>query len=725
MQETRKLSSLLVFILALSVPKWSQSQDLMVGRKGPVQQSLQDLPSKPVLPTSSESSGQSPFGRPPDPSPVSTHEKFASFLAGEDFKSVLLLQNVRPDLPITFNPTLILGSDEVPLDPVVVAAHSTATVDISAILKERGFTDRRGTVSIRFDFSSYGPGIAVVQMRDDKHHVYLNSYAQSSEEYWGGTTYDGVVWAPHESTQGFIAITNASEETHSVQLAFFVNGRREPQPEIRILPRHTSIVPIDELLKRSRKAGAGIHIEYTKEADEEYPGAILVEGQLFNQKTGFAKNIHFMDKVLPPTGTLRSHFLFLGRQPAEDNFPTDVLFRSVAAIRNIENAPVTVTPTVKFLRNQALQTVTLPPRLLGAGESAIIDFNEEQKAGRLPTDFTQGSLELTPDTGRTSIVAELFNFSQNGGYVVGPSFSSYPTRSTSSIWRIDGSFQTTIMIENTAKEDDRVTLRLYSERGTYAKSFGVFAGRLLKINIRDLQQNAIPDDKGNLLLDTSGVLSLVGSHNNRSNLSYDKIIHDTNQSDYVGLPANACDFVSDIGMWIDFSPDSLPLPVMKTYYWTQSGPEDEAQGGSTSSNNGLAQISNGGGADMVTFTPPNDGVTHTVTLNPPFPQELTTFCDACSSGDVTVESVSVPIAGCTCQRSSRTPNGDTCTFNCTCGTATNQFNDEQHYTLGAIKRSPGCSGVTTFCPANITSVTINTSFLTVNKITACTTIDVQ
>lgn len=81
------------------------------------------------------------------------------------------------------------------------------------------------------------------------------------------------------------------------------------------------------------------------------------------------------------------------------------------------------------------------------------------------------------------------------------------------------------MIENTANEDDRVTLRLYSERGIYAKTFDVSAGEPLKINVRDLQQNAMPDDKGNLLFDTLGVLSLVGSHSNRSKLSYGKIFN--------------------------------------------------------------------------------------------------------------------------------------------------------------------------------------------------------
>jgi hypothetical protein len=633
MQAANRARILLVFILVLMVPEWIQAQDtLKLKKNGPLQQSLQHL----LTQTSDLQPSASPFGRPIDRSPISTHEKFASFLAGEDFKSVLLLQNFRPDLPITFRPTIIASSGEVALAPVTVPAHSSTTVDINKALKDRGLNDTRGTISIRFDFSSYGPGSAVVEIRDDKHHFSLNSYAQSPEEYWSGTTYDAVVWAPHEGTQGFVSITNSSSEVHRVRITFLTKGRSEQQQEVKIAPRQTQVFPIDGLLEQSRKSAAGIHIEYEQGADEEYPGAILVEGQLFNRKTGFAKNIHFMDKALPPTGILRTHFLLLGHQPVEDNFPTDVSFRSVAAIRNIENILVTVTPTVKFLRGEALQAVNLPSRTLGPADSLLIDFNEEQKAGRLPPDFVQGSLELTPDTDRASIVGELFNFGQSGGYVVGPSFSSYPNRSTSSIWRTDGSFQTTVMVENTAAENDRVTLHLYSESGEYSKAFDLHAGELMKINLRDLQENSIPDDNGKLLADTSGVMSLVASRNASSKLSYDKIIHSTDQSDYVGLPANPCDYVTVIGMWIDSSPANQPFPVMKTYFWSQSGPADAPQAGSGVSNSSVAHISNNGSGDMITFTPPDNGQTFSVTISPPFPQELTSFCDACSSGDVTV-----------------------------------------------------------------------------------------
>lgn len=575
----------------------------------------------------------------PDAASASTpHEKFATFLAGDDFKSVLLIENFRPDSAITFTPALIVRRGEVPLDPITVPAHSIVALNINAALKSHDCPDTSGLVVARYNFKTYGAATTVVEMQDEKHHLYLNSYGQSPEEYWTGTEYDGVVWAPQEDTRGFISVTNASDEMHVVQLTFLVKGRSDQQPELKVPPRQTRIVSIDGLVARSGTSGAGIHVAYSKDASEKYPGAILVEGQLFNKKTGFAKHIHFVDKdLLHPTGILRTHFLLLGRQPAEDNFPTNVSFHSVAAVRNIDTGSVKVSPVVKFLQNGVLQSVSLPPRVLAPAESSIINFNEEQKAGRLPSDFNQGSLELIPDTGHTSVVAELFNFSDTGGYVVGPSFSSYPARSTASIWRTDSAFQTTIMIENTADEDDRMAVRLYSDQGIYKKTFAVPKGGLLKINLRDLQQRAIPDDDGKVLTGTSGMLSLIGSHGTRSKLSYDKIIHDSNDSNYVGFPPNPCDFVTGILLSSDMS-GNPPFAVMKEYDWSQAGADINPASGSFTSDSSLAQITNNGSGDMLTFTPPEDGQFRNVTIFPEFSQETVENCVACSSGDVNVVS---------------------------------------------------------------------------------------
>ena len=569
--------------------------------------------------------------RPPGIGPSSTtpHEKFATFFTGDNFKAILLLENVRPDKPITAKPSLILDEGEIPLDPVTLPAHSTATVDLSAFMVAHGYTDKRGTVSVRFDFQSYGPLIAVAQSTDQAHYIYLNSFAQSPEEYWAGTAFDAVVWAPDAGTKGFVSITNTAHEPRSVRFTTLVNGHSEVLPAIQIPSRKTSLLPIDGLLGQSSENGAGIHVEF-----DEYPGDILVEGQLFNAKTGFAKYIHFADKALQyPTATLRTHFVLLGSQPAEDGFPAGMSFRSVAAVRNIDSTSMNVTPSVKFLNNGSVRTIALPSLPLGAGESRTIDLSSQQNSGLLPPDLHQASLELVPDNDHGNIVAELFNFSaSSGGYTIGPSFTSYPNHGSASIWRTDGSFQTTIMVENTAAQDDEVTLKLFSDWGTYSKILPIPAGGLLKINVKELEQDAVPDQVGNVVSGTYGMVSVVGSHGNRSKLSFDKLIHSADESDYVGLPPNPCDYVMGIALYLDLSGGQNPFPVIQDWIWSQSPVETYNAQQTTTSTPSLVTITPTQNGDMATinFGPGSSGQTMFFT-GPPVG---TTVCDACSSGDV-------------------------------------------------------------------------------------------
>ena len=297
------------------------------------------------------SQAQTPYPY-PNPTPRTVHEKFATFLAGGDFKSVFILENFRQDVSVTVTPSLILDEGEVALNPVTVPAHSSATVDISAFLYTHGYIVTRGTAVMRYHYSPYDPITGLVQSADYNHALYINSYAQSPEEYWEGTSYDAVLWAPDQGTQGFISITNTTHESRVVHPTFLVNGRAEEQPAIQIAPRHTYTLLIDGLVERSRQGGAGIHLEYS-----EYPGDIVVDGHLYNKQTGFEKYLHFLDKALHyPTGAVRTQFLLLGSQPTEDNFPAGISFRSTAAVRNLDPAPVTVTPTVKYLRGTSVQS---------------------------------------------------------------------------------------------------------------------------------------------------------------------------------------------------------------------------------------------------------------------------------------------------------------------------------------------------------------------------------
>ena len=562
---------------------------------------------------------------------VSTHERFITFLADKQFKSQLLLQNLRLDTSMTAKPAFITSRGEIPLNPVTLPPHSSATVDLTSMLRMSD-GEKQGLIVVRYDADSYGAISAVIQSSDEKHNLYLNSVGWSREEFWYGTALDAVIWAPGEGTQGFISVVNTSAEPRTVKATFIVAGRSEQLPDINIAPRQAQLVAIDGLVARSRANGAGIHLAFAGT-----PGDITAEGTLLNKETGFTKYIRFADTALKFTNaSLRTNFLLVGPQPAEDGFPAQISFHSVAAIRNIDLAPVQVTPIVSFLRGGSVQTITLKAVSLDLQASALIDFNQLQKAGELPQDFTQGTLELLPDTKHNSIVAELFNFNEaTRSYVVGSSFSAHPARATGSIWRTDGTFQTTIVVQNTATHGDDVSLKLFSGTDSYTKTFPIPAGGLIKINLKQLQESAIPDNDGHVITGTSGTFSLAGKNGAASRLVFDKLIHSADASEYVGLLANPCVFVTGIALVLYDTTDPYVFDAFLDAFWTD-GTITENETFPGTSNPALASVD----GSLVTIHP-FDGSSHTVNLE--VSNVLLTSCDICSYDDFfAVASLLVP-----------------------------------------------------------------------------------
>lgn len=616
--------------------------------------------------------------------PVTTHERFITFLTDKEFKSELLLENLRLDSSMTVKPAFITGQGEIPLKTVTMPPHSSATVDVNSSVPIGG-SGKQGLIVVRYDSDSYGSISAVIQSSDEKHKLYLSSVGWSREEFWYGTTLDAVIWAPESETQGFVSLVNTSSEPRIVHATFIVGGRSEDAPQIRIAPRQAEFLPIDSLVARSHENGAGIHLAFTGN-----PGDITAEGTLFNKETGFSQYIRFADTSLKFTSTsLRTNFLLVGQQPAEDHFPTQILFHSVAAVRNVDSSPVEVTPIVTYVPNGSVQTVTLPKLTLGVQESKVLDFNQLQNEGELPLDFKQGSLELRPNTNHNSIVAELFNFNEaTGGYVVGSSFTAHPTRATGAIWRIDGTYQTTIMVQNTAAEDDKVSLKLFSGTDTYNKSFPLGAGKLLKINLRQLQQEAVPDDDGNVLTALSGTLSLSGSKGIGTKLAFDKLIHSADASEYVGLPANPCVYVYGIVLVLYSTNDPAIFNAFVDANWTD-GTVTEDQAFPSSSNSSEASVN----GNVVTLHAV-DGSSHSVSLQM---SQNYPACDACSADTFFAQhAVSVPACGAPTnfsQGSCSDIGNGTLEIHYTWGSSTGNVSDlsASGCTMGEIVTYPGSS----------------------------------
>ena len=158
---------------------------------------------------------------------------------------------------------------------------------------------------------------------------------------------------------------------------------------------------------------------------------------------------------------------------------------------------------------------------------------------------------------------------------------------------------------------------------------------------------------------------LSGRNGHLSKLSFDKLIHNADESDYVGLPGGGggggggC-FTETASLFVDFSSGSNPYHVMLEYNWEDGSFEDVPASSIVSGNSAMVQINASANGDMATIIPAADGQGHLVAINGP-PTSVTD-CPACSADNVTPTGT-VPVPGNPAQL---LVIGDTTTFPTNC-----------------------------------------------------------
>jgi hypothetical protein len=464
------------------------------------------------------------------------------FIASDGFSPVLWIQNKRIDAAITVRPSVLLpDGGEIALSPVKVGAHDVSIVNLSTEFAKRGGIYKIGALSLRYDFPDPGAISAFVRNSNQAERLFVNSHSKERDQFLG-TTLDAILWSPGKDTTGLISILNASATPRKAAVAF-LKADSKNIAELSIQPRTLVVLKLDSMLNHLPQSGAGLQII----ADGE-PGDIIAEGAVFNKRIGYSRRVQFIDtSVHFHKNTLRSDFLLLGSQPAYSGFP-QIEFQSVVVIRNIGTTPTRVTPILSYGGEASAEPVVLPDVLVGGLQTIAFDFTEASNRGLIPHDFHFGSLELRGDA---PFLAELFTHDAGGGYEIGPNLDQHPGRGNSSIWKIDGAFQTSISVRNLANIPDTATITFYNGSGAgFTQVAEIPAGGLKRIDVKSL--SALPPDaQGNLFTGTSGTVAVHGAHGSKSSLLVDRLVYSPDQADYVGFPASPCDDVLDA--FIDLS----------------------------------------------------------------------------------------------------------------------------------------------------------------------------
>jgi hypothetical protein len=147
-----------------------------------------------------------------------------------------------------------------------------------------------------------------------------------------------------------------------------------------------------------------------------------------------------------------------------------------------------------------------------------------------------------------SVIAELTNLDVGGGYVLGSSFSGHPSRGVGgTFWRIDDDWQSVIAFTNAAPTEDDVNVELFYEGGSYRlPTIKVAGGGISTINLKELQNEGMPDVQGNLLPPsaTSGSFCVIGSNGLRSAISMERLIFNSLTSGCIVIDGTGDHFVS-------------------------------------------------------------------------------------------------------------------------------------------------------------------------------------
>jgi hypothetical protein len=530
------------------------------------------------------------------------------FLAGDGYKAEIAIQNLRIDVPVTVRPSLLVDGSEISLEPVTLLPKQKSHININDALVSRGVKASVGAVAVRYDFRVTGAIAVTVQSEDETHHITLTALANGREEFMG-TRLDGVVWAPQSVNDGFVAIANQAFEPRRVHVTYMFEREAKTFDHIDIAARSVYILSLKSVLARSHSAGVGICLAFAGA-----PGDLQAEGAIIEKQKGFTKRVHFIDSTLHYNATsLHANFVLLGTQPTDSGFPSWISFRSVGVVRNLSpTQSVEVSPLIKYTLatpTASIKTVRLNDLVLGPQESRTIDFSQAQDVGLIPREVHEAFVELDARSGpaghtvaqEPQIVAELTNYDdQTLAYVVGPSFTAHPARGTTTEWRIDGSFDTVISLENVAPADDDVSITLISDSGSeYRRQLHMAPGALTRVSVKQWQADNVAGVNGSRMSGVSGVIVIEGARGTQSGLIVERLIHDDDSAYYVG--PGSCDYITGIDG--DIWGDQNPFQAVADCYWNTGGVTYPAPDRLTTSDPSWVQIS----GSNVTFGDASDG----------------------------------------------------------------------------------------------------------------------
>jgi len=379
------------------------------------------------------------------------------------------------------------------IQDVTVPGAGFLEIDLARAVRRAGGGFASGSIRVKYFGKILQMGAQVLVHDLDRGLQFDEQLSYASPSYVNRL--EGLWWRPTERTRMAIVMTNLSDER--VEVRSRVKGPdRLGRPEgalshFRLDPHEQRIVSFDGdgggRLRRGDTAG-GLSLEF-----DGPHGALLARLLVEDTTSGYSASL----PLAPTTGAKTSTYHGGGlRRSSGDKGLLPVLLG-----RNLSAASAVVTGRLVFNRpDGSVDSITLPPTTLQAGETALIDARAAWRAvaDQAGDDGIGVEFDYTSAPGSVLMSASLVSGDRNRVFRVPLIDPETPKSSTGGYpWFADDNRTTTVFLKNTTTSKVIYLLQVTHAGGIYAPGIKeIEPGQTIVVDVRKLRDEQVPDAFG-------------------------------------------------------------------------------------------------------------------------------------------------------------------------------------------------------------------------------------
>jgi hypothetical protein len=247
---------------------------------------------------------------------------------------------------------------------------------------------------------------------------------------------------------------------------------------------------------------------------------LVINGGLEDQAVGYSAILPFAAEPVVPSKpvpiTIAELGLMAGAADPMMLFPAGTTFTPYSVLRNVSDAPVSVTPTLWWMEGGVPHSARLPRINLLPYQTERLDVMSLLSVSGLKSFNGSFNLVFDGEARRGALVLASGSVDQTNNYVFEVVARGVTESAAKSLqyWSTGNGDDTMVAIWNPADEAQDFVFTLFFAGGHYALPIHLEARATRTFNVSEIVQNQVPDAEGNVIPASvhEGTAKIAGSH---------------------------------------------------------------------------------------------------------------------------------------------------------------------------------------------------------------------